>query len=344
VTAAQIGAATGSPLYEFTEVDPAYATGAVQIAGATMTGGLTNEFGYFGNGAGLTNLAATGSASNWSGYAATQQVVWYEGADTWRAGYDTNSTHWVISCNGTNIQEWRGTSNYDIVHTIIKGHLTVNQSIDVGGGIEADAGIYVPSITLNDVYRDTWPSEYSDTAIYGALNTVSNWTIAGSNLAATVAGNLSVVSNQAAAGSNLAFDVGGNLSIVSNQAAAGSNLAYGLSGNLSVVSNQVAGASNLAWAIGAGGSNYADSVGAAVGLVATNLSAGAGLVASNALSRSDGGAVTGNVTIAGSGDLTATNLYLPRFGTVYFGTTNYIRDQGSNLLFHFNTNEAIFNW
>jgi hypothetical protein len=42
--------------------------------------------------------------------------------------------------------------------------------------------------------------------------------------------------------------------------------------------------------------------------------------------------------------LTATNLYLPRFGTVYFGTTNYIRDQGSNLLFHFNTNEAIFNW
>jgi hypothetical protein len=235
--------------------------------------------------------------------------------NVWRAGYDTNIGAWAVSRNGTDMQAWYPGSN-----------------------------VLTGPVVIGGVSRESWPSEYSDTAIYNALTAVSNWTIAGSNLAATVAGNLSVVSNQAAAGSNLAFDVGGNLSIVSNQAAAGSNLAYGLSGNLSVVSNQVAGASNLAWAIGAGGSNYADSVGAAVGLVATNLSAGAGLVASNALSRSDGGAVTGNVTIAGSGDLTATNLYLPRFGTVYFGTTNYIRDQGSNLLFHFNTNEAVFNW
>jgi flagella basal body P-ring formation protein FlgA len=392
-----------------TESDPAYATGAVQLAGATMTGGLTNEHGFYGNGAGLTNLAS--DPSGWSGYAATQQVVWYEVVDSenidtnilvlsgtmepdiagtvclwdevtikyynsdmqvsvadqvnywwlwtdidspgprwklidtgyepigdygndinstgsvtvaygflkatnvWRAGYDTNIGAWAVSRNGTDMQAWYPGSN-----------------------------VLTGPVVIGGVSRESWPSEYSDTAIYNALTAVSNWTIAGSNLAATVAGNLSVVSNQAAAGSNLAFDVGGNLSIVSNQAAAGSNLAYGLSGNLSVVSNQVAGASNLAWAIGAGGSNYADSVGAAVGLVATNLSAGAGLVASNALSRSDGGAVTGNVTIAGSGDLTATNLYLPRFGTVYFGTTNYIRDQGSNLLFHFNTNEAVFNW
>lgn len=68
--------ATGSPLYEFTEADPAYATGAVHVTGATMTGPITNEHGYYGDGSGLTNLLSDPSA--WSGYAATQQVVWYE--------------------------------------------------------------------------------------------------------------------------------------------------------------------------------------------------------------------------------------------------------------------------
>ena len=37
------------------EVDPAYATGAVQIAGGTMTGPLTNEHGFYAASLSFTN-------------------------------------------------------------------------------------------------------------------------------------------------------------------------------------------------------------------------------------------------------------------------------------------------
>jgi hypothetical protein len=335
-----------------------------------MTGPLTNEYGYYGDGGGLTNLTSDPSA--WSGYPATNMITWYEddisddtnylvisgssspevaglyhweeqgefwayrsafgyvapqedletnivfwylvsgssefrnysadptaggydaynnatgtllaaygsatNALTWRAGYDVTTNRWVISRNGANIQEWfYSYPAYDVVYTTIKGGLRVDSSVKVGGGIEVDASIHTPALKLNGVYRTTWPSEYSDTAIRA---------------------DLSAVSNQAAAGSNLAYALSGNLSIVSNQAAAGSNLAYDVSVNLDTVSN----------------------------------------VAAIALSTTGGGAVTGNIEIVDGA------LYLPRFGTVYFGTTNYIRDQGSNALFHFGTNEAIFNW
>jgi hypothetical protein len=323
VTAEQIGAAT--------------ATGAVQLAGATMTGGLTNEFGYFGNGAGLTNLAS--DPSGWSGYMATQQVVWHGWVDTedidtnklvvsgtlepdftgvyiwdetlvmyynsshgsviydgatywdiyafegeldsswrrydpdrigvysplynatgeasvawgfirtnllWRAGYDTNIGAWAVSRNGTNVQAWFPSSN-----------------------------VMAGPVVIGGVQRDTWPSEYSDTAIYGALTTVSNWTIAGSNLAATVAVNLSVVSNWTVAVSNLsAFD--------------GTEL-----------SNSVAGLGILITNAAEQATNYADSVGSAVGLVA-----------SNALPMAGGGTVTGDVAVTGgmtAGTLALTN-------------------------------------
>ena len=55
VTPAQIGAATGSPLYAFTEADPAYATGGVQLVGGTMTGPLTNEHGFYAASLSFTN-------------------------------------------------------------------------------------------------------------------------------------------------------------------------------------------------------------------------------------------------------------------------------------------------
>lgn len=367
--------------------------GAVPITGETLTGPLTNEYGYYGDGAGLTNLAS--DPSGWSGYAATQQVVWYEEADSenidtnvlilsgivepdvtgkyvfdsgkgsfynssknvsvsdyryswqiwldydscvwqmedngfepignyvptynatgtvisaygflkatnvWRAGYDTNIGAWAVSRNGTNMQAWFPSSN-----------------------------VMTGPVVIGGVARETWPSEYSDAAIYGALNTVSNWTIAGSNLAATVAGNLSVVSNQAAAGSNLAAAVAGNLSVVSNWTVAVSNLSanalpttggtmagpltneHGYFGdgagltNLpgstpfdgTELSNSVAGLGILITNAAEQATNYADSVCSAVGLVA-----------SNALSMDGGGTVTGDVAVTGgvtAGTLALTN-------------------------------------
>jgi hypothetical protein len=360
-----------------TESDPAYATGAVRLAGATMTGGLTNLFGYFGNGAGLTNLAS--DPSGWSGYAATQQVVWYEyeivddtnyvvitgtlepdatGVGHWEVQYvdkwgyyidngrcarksEFAPSYWVIWVDGTpDDSYWRGgtesvegeyvptddgvyPANSTGTATVVYG--TVTNVITWRAGYDTNIGAWAVSrngtdmqawypgsnvltgpVVIGGVQRDTWPSEYDDSAIYGALNTVSNWTIAGSNLAATVAGNLSVVSNQAAAGSNLAATVAVNLSVVSNWTVA----AVKFDGT--ELSNSVAGLGILITNAAEQATNYADSVGSAVGLVA-----------SNALPMNGGGTVTGDVAVTGgvtAGTLALTNG--PEAGSVWVCTNS----------------------
>jgi hypothetical protein len=50
-------------------------TGAVKLVGSTMTGGLTNEAGFFGDGAGLTNLPAGDFVANLDGVATNLNVV-----------------------------------------------------------------------------------------------------------------------------------------------------------------------------------------------------------------------------------------------------------------------------
>ena len=49
--------------FTFAETDPEYADHGVKLAGSTMTGQLTNNLGYYGNGIGLTNTPADAAAA-----------------------------------------------------------------------------------------------------------------------------------------------------------------------------------------------------------------------------------------------------------------------------------------